>query len=311
MINKKVIYLILKKNRFFKHWRDFLNEKLGSKYNFKFFYKAEDFITNFLFHPPSMVIYYYPKDPSTFEKLCMVKRDFNLRIIPLIVIIDDLDFKFLLSKADVVDDFITTMESVEEFILRIEYAFKRLERISDNNPLTGLPGNVSIGKAIEKVLNDPNPHAVAYVDLDNFKTYNDLYGFFKGDEMIRNLARIIFNTVSELSPEDHFVGHIGGDDFVFIVPLEKVKKISQEIIDRFNKTLSYFIKPEHLEKGYFIAKDRKGQICKISLPSVSIAIVPVYKGKFVHIGEVASRAAEIKNITKKLKGSNYFIDRRS
>ncbi len=310
MSNKKVIYLFLKKNSFFKKWKDFLNKKLGSKYNLKIFYKADDFITNFLFNPPFMAIYYYPKDPSTFEKLCMIKKDFNLRIIPLIVIVDDLDFKFLLSKAEVIDDFITTMEGVEVFILRIEYAFKRLERISDNNPLTGLPGNVSIGKAIEKVLNDSKPHAVAYVDLDNFKAYNDLYGFFKGDEMIKNLARIIFNTVSEFSPEDYFVGHIGGDDFVFIVPLDKVKKVSQEIINRFDNTLPYFLKPEDMEKGYFIAKDRRGHICKISLPSVSIAIVPVYKGKFIHIGEVASRAAEIKNIVKKLEGSNYFIDRR-
>ncbi len=309
-MKKKKIFLFFKKNRFFKRWKDYLNEKLGSVYCFKFFYRADDFINNFLFHPPSMAIYYYPKDTATFEKLCMIKKDFNLRIIPLILIVDNLDYNFLLLKADVVDDFITTEETVEEFVLRIEYAFKRLERVSDNNPLTGFPGNVSIEKAIERVIKDPRPHAVAYVDLDNFKTYNDLYGFFKGDEMIKNLARILYNTVSEFSKSDYFVGHIGGDDFVFIVPLNKVEKIAKEIIDRFDRTLPYFLKQEDLLRGYYIAKDRRGQVSKIPLPSVSIAIVPVHKGKFIHIGEVASRAAEIKKIVKKLKGSNYFIDRR-
>jgi len=310
MIYSDVIYVFLKKNKFFLQWKQALLEELKGKYEFKFFYNSKKFLEHLLFHPPSMILYYYHKDPVTFEKLVSIKKEFNLRIIPLLLMVDELDFEFLRDKADVVDDFIITSEEPAETVLRIEYAFKRLERIADNNSLTGLPGNTSIARTIERILNSEKVYAVAYVDLDNFKSYNDKYGFSKGDEMIKNLARILVNAVVEFSPDDYFVGHIGGDDFVFIVPMEKVEKICQEVVRRFDSTVPYFVDQEDLSKGYFICKNRQGKVTEIPLPSVSIAVVPVYKGKFSHIGEIAQRAAEVKSIVKKMKGSNYFIDRR-
>lgn len=307
---KKPIYAFLKKNKILKEWKDSLNNYLKDKYSLKPFYDFRKFLNALFFTPPSLTLYYYPKNKKGLEEIIKVRKSFNLINIPLILILDKLEPKLLLSIAEWTDDFIILDNNVEEAYLRIEYAFKKLDRISDNNPLTGLPGNLSISKAIEKIMESLKPYAVAYVDLDNFKTYNDIYGFTQGDEMIKNLARIIVNTLSELSKEDHFVGHIGGDDFVFIVPLDKVETVSKEIIKRFDLLVPSFLKKEDLERGYFISINRIGEVCKIPLPSISIAIVPVWKGKFKHIGEISARAAEVKKIAKSIEGSTYFIDRR-
>jgi diguanylate cyclase (GGDEF)-like protein len=230
--------------------------------------------------------------------------------LPIILIVDEIKLETLLAKAELVDDFVSLHTEVEEIILRIEYAFKRIERISDNNPLTGLPGNTSIEQAIKEFMHSSEPYAICYADIDNFKAYNDRYGFTRGDEIIKNLARIIVNTVKEFCPQKSFVGHVGGDDFVFIVPLEKAEEITKEILRRFNLLVKNFIDPEDLEKGYFISKDRQGNIKKFSFPSVSIALIPVYQGKFKHYGEIIQRAAEVKKLAKKISGNSYFIDRR-
>ncbi len=308
--SKKFIYAFLKKNKILKEWKDALNKYLKDKYSLKPFYDFRKFLNALFFAPPSLTLYYYPKNKEGLKEIIKVRKSFYLINIPLILILDKLEPELLLSIADWTDDFIILDNNIEEAYLRIEYTFKKLDRISDNNPLTGLPGNISISKAIEKVMESSKPYAVAYIDLDNFKTYNDIYGFTQGDEMIKNLARIIVNILSELSKEDYFVGHIGGDDFVFIVPLDKVETVSKEIIKRFDLVVPSFLKKEDLERGYFVSANRVGEVCKIPLPSISIAIVPVWKGKFKHIGEISARAAEVKKVAKSMEGSSYFIDRR-
>jgi len=307
MKRKKNIYALFKKSQPFISWK----KELSLYYNLKVFYNTSKFLDALLFHPPEMLIYYYPKDPASFNELLKdLKLKFNLVKLPIILIVDEIKLETLLAKAELVDDFVSLHTEVEEIILRIEYAFKRIERISDNNPLTGLPGNTSIEQAIKEFMHSSEPYAICYADIDNFKAYNDRYGFTRGDEIIKNLARIIVNTVKEFCPQKSFVGHVGGDDFVFIVPLEKAEEITKEILRRFNLLVKNFIDPEDLEKGYFISKDRQGNIKKFSFPSVSIALIPVYQGKFKHYGEIIQRAAEVKKLAKKISGNSYFIDRR-
>ncbi len=304
---KKTVYAFFKKGEPFSQWK----KEIKKHYKIEAFYNISKFLDALLFRPPDLILYYYPKDPKSFNTLIKeLKFRFNLVKLPIILIIEKIDFDQLLNKAKMVDDFVTTQTDIEEVLLRIAYAFKRIERISDNNPLTGLPGNTSIEQAIKKFMNKKTPYAIAYADIDNFKAYNDRYGFNRGDEIIKNLARIIVNTVSEFCPDKGFVGHVGGDDFVFIVPLEKVEKIAQEILKRFNSLIKTFIDPEDLERGYFISRDRQGNIKKFPFPSVSIAIVPVYQNKFKHYGEIIQRAAEVKKMAKAIEGNSYFIDRR-
>ncbi len=305
--SERIIYGFFKKNTTFK----ILKNELKKYYKFKAFYNFTKFMEALLFHPPQLILYYYSKYPEGIEYFLKdIKKRFNLVRLPICLIVDEINFKLLLKESDFVDDFIVLSETIEEVILRIEYAFKRIERISDNNPLTGLPGNTSIYQALKSVINSSKPYAVAYVDLDNFKAYNDYYGFAKGDEILRNVSRILTNTIMEYSKDDYFIGHIGGDDFVFIVPLDRIEKICREIIKRFEILVPGFVDPEDLEKGYFVCRDRQGNLKKFPLPSISIAVIPVYKGKFKHVGEIAERAAEVKKVVKKLSGSNYFIDRR-
>ncbi|MGC9017852.1 MAG: GGDEF domain-containing protein, partial [Caldimicrobium sp.] len=277
----------------------------------KVFSDQKKFLEALLFSPPDGILYDYEKSKEGLQVLIKdIKIRFNLVRIPLILIVNQEHLQEIEKWLLAIDELLLKEDSPEEVKLRINLCLKRLERISDNNPLTGLPGNVSIEKELKKIIQSDTPWAVGYVDLDNFKAYNDLYGFTKGDEMIKNLARILTSTVESHTPYG-FIGHVGGDDFVFIVPLEVAEKIAQEIIKKFEILIPTFVSEEDLKRGCFISKDRQGRVCTFPLPSVSIAIVPVKKGKFKHTGEIAQRAGEIKKLLKAKEGSVYLIDRRS
>ncbi|MFN4131945.1 MAG: GGDEF domain-containing protein [Caldimicrobium sp.] len=305
---KLVIYSFWNKDNLFKEWK----ETLFPFFNIKSFYEVNRFFDALLFNPPNLILYYYEKDPESFQILLRdIKLSFNLVRLPIILIVDRLEIDVLSNYLTAIDDILTTKASKEELLIRIKLAISKLARISDNNPLTGLPGNVSIEMKIKETLGEENPFAVMYIDLDNFKAYNDLYGFAKGDEMIKSLSKILVNTVNSINMKKIFVGHIGGDDFVVIVPLEKAEEVAKEIIKRFDTLVAKFVSQRDFERGYFVSKDRKGNTVTYPLPSVSIAIVPVMKGKFKHIGEVAERAGQIKKVVKALPGSAYFVDRRA
>ncbi len=309
-LKEKLIFAFFKKNvQPFKSWI----RELKKFFKIKIFYNISLFLESLLFTPPDMLIYYYSKDPKSLDLLLKeLKVRFNLVKLPIILVIDKIDIDLLIDKTQIVDDFVTLSQTSEELVLRVWYAFARIKRISDNNPLTGLPGNTSIQNAIKLAMDSVKPLAIAYVDLDNFKAFNDYYGFIRGDELIKNLSFILLGTIDELVKRgEYFIGHIGGDDFVFIVPLEKVEEVSREIIKRFHLTLPNFINSEDWGRGYFVCKDRQGNLKNFPFPTLSIAIVPVYKGKFEHIGEINIRIAEVKNYVKKMPGSNFFIDRRN
>ncbi|NPB09610.1 MAG: diguanylate cyclase [Thermodesulfobacteria bacterium] len=236
-----------------------------------------------------------------------LKENLNLAFLPILLILRETsDFEDELP----IDDFFFESANGDEVAARVKLAFARTCRIADNNPLTGLPGNTSILKAIQQKIDSEEEVAFCYVDLDNFKPFNDRYGFARGDEILRLVARLLSNSVQFHAGHRGFVGHVGGDDFVFICPLESVEQICQEIIDSFDRLVPHFLDEEDLERGYFIAKDRRGQIQRFPFPSISIAVVPNYPGKFKHYGEVASVAAQVKKLVKQQPGSAYFIDRR-
>jgi len=306
-LKKKLFFAFWKRRKPFSQWKKYLSKS----FQIKVFTDQKKFFEALLFSPPDGILYDYEKSKEGLQVLIKdIKIKFNLVRIPLILIVNKEQLQEIEKWLLAIDDLLLKEDSPEEVNLRINLCLKRLERISDNNPLTGLPGNVSIEKELKKIIQSDTPWAVGYVDLDNFKAYNDLYGFSKGDEMIKNLARILTSTIENHTPHG-FIGHVGGDDFVFIVPFEVAEKIAQEIIKKFEILVPRFVSEEDLKRGCFISKDRQGRVCSFPLPSVSIAIVPVKKGKFKHIGEIAQRAGEIKKILKAKEGSAYFIDRRS
>ncbi len=246
------------------------------------------------------------------EVISALKNNLQLALMPIILVVSERDIATGLDwDSYQVDDIVSSQATVEELLTRIELSLARSHRVADNNPLTKLPGNSSILKSIQNMLDQGQGHAVCYVDIDNFKPYNDKYGFSRGDEVIRMVGRILVNVVQEHCGNEGFVGHVGGDDFVFHVPKEEAEPVCQDVIKSFSALIPLFLDEEDLEKGYFTSKDRQGNTRTFPLTSLSIAVVPCEKGRYSHYGEVAATAARLKKKVKALDGSNYFIDRRS
>ena len=189
-------------------------------------------------------------------------------------------------------------------VLRLLYVNRRV------SPLTGLPGNVQIQAEMKKRLLNKETFGMMYLDLDNFKAYNDVYGFLKGDEIIKFTAKTILKNVHTEDYEDSFVGHIGGDDFVSIVGETDYEKICQNIIADFDHNVTKYFTEEDLEKGYIEVANRKGVMEQFPLTSISIGVVVVEKGRFKNVLEIGEAGAGVKHLAKTIQGSTYVIDRR-
>jgi len=257
--------------------------------------------------PPTVVIFNGGMRYKDF--ISTIREDHIFSHLPIIVLLDDKEF--IKNWKDLpVDDFITKPLQREEFIMRLYLSIERSRRIVETNPLTMLPGNTPIIKEVQARLDRNEEFALAYADLDNFKPFNDKYGFSRGDEVIKMTGRLITNTVKLHDPHNCFVGHIGGDDFVFITSIEKAEPASREIVKNFDEIIPSFYDPEDREQGYIISHSRDGTVKKFPLLSISIGIT-LNKGWFKHYGEISSAATEVKAYAKTLEGSTYFIDRRS
>jgi len=302
------ILLVSEEKSPFREWAKALQEKGYSTEIFPEIQKATERI---FFDLPGMLILQEGLHPELARDLVSaLKGDLRLSFLPILLVIKPERISEIDWEEYFVDDFLTERATEKEALSRVQLAFTRAQRLADNNPLTGLPGNTTILRKIEEILRSPGYWAVAYVDLDNFKPYNDTYGFSRGDEVIRMLARVLVSKVEAHAGSKGFVGHIGGDDFVFIVPLEVAEGVSREIIQNFDELILNFVDEEDRRRGFLITTDRQGVLCRLPWPSISIAIVPVWQGRFQHYGEVAAVAAQIKHYLKTMPGSAFLIDRR-
>ncbi|MDP3142929.1 MAG: GGDEF domain-containing protein, partial [Candidatus Omnitrophota bacterium] len=188
---------------------------------------------------------------------------------------------------------------------------RRSQRDLEANPLTRLPGNVSIIKELQNRLDSKKLFAVGYLDLDKFKSYNDKYGFAHGDEIIQETARIMIRSIKALGNADDFIGHIGGDDFVFICTPNCIDAICEKIIKDFEKVAPAFYNEEDRSNGYIMGVDRKGNVARFPLVSVSIGVVSNEVRKFNHMAEINEVGAELKEHAKRLEHSNYVKDKRA
>ena len=189
-------------------------------------------------------------------------------------------------------------------IMRLMYVNRRV------SPLTGLPGNVQILAELKKRVMNEEEFAVLYADLDHFKEYNDVYGFLKGDEIIKYTAKTIVRNVHSLKGNHCFVGHIGGDDFVAIVSKTDYEQVCQNILAEFDKDIHNFFTKDDLERGYLEVENRKGVMEQFPLTSLSIGVVEADKGRFKNILEIGEVGAQVKHVAKTIMGRSYAIDRR-
>lgn len=209
------------------------------------------------------------------------------------------------------DDYITKPFDCLELTARVKNLLRRAKQVKSFNPLTGLPGNILIDNVIKaRVYDNSDKYAVLYLDLDNFKAYNDAYGFLKGDEVIKFLAYIISTNVKEMGLSNDFIGHIGGDDFIVVTKPEQVDKICSAIIDQFDTSISLFYSSEHRKSGYIVTTDRNHRKQQFSIMSLSIAVVSNENRNITNHWQIAEIAAELKKLAKAEAKSIYVKDRR-
>lgn len=243
----------------------------------------------------------------------LLRNDTRTSHVPIIMLTSRRESNDIVSGLEAgADDYITKPFDTNELVARIKTHLRRAKQEKSFNPLTGLPGNLLIEEQIKARVSQPNlPFAVLYLDLDNFKAYNDIYGFLKGDEVIKLLAHIVTQCIKDQGNRDDFVGHIGGDDFIAITTPDKVDIVCPAIISQFDSTIPLFYSLEDRKRGHIITYDRKDKEVEYPLVSLSIAVVTNDKRPLITHWQVAEIASELKRFAKTLPGSNCVKDRRT
>lgn len=285
----------------------FKNEK---DYKFKKAKTTE--IEKVLKNIPSLIIINEDGIKEDIVKLCnQIRQNEDNSITPIIVISSVTEKQHRIEILQACVEHYIKAPIDEEYLY---YTIRNVIRLLDTNrrvsPLTGLPGNVQIQAEMKKRLLNKEDFAILYVDLDNFKAYNDIYGFLNGDEIIKFTARCISNHMSDTQTEDNFVGHIGGDDFVAISSNIDCESICQDIILEFDHGVLKYFNEEDIEKGYLEVPNRKCILEQFPLTTISIGVVIADKGRFVNVLEIGEVAAQVKHLAKTTPGSTYVIDRR-
>ncbi len=209
------------------------------------------------------------------------------------------------------DDYITKPCNLEDLHARVQAHLRRSERDLNASPLTHLPGNPLIEEAIRARLLRHDPTAVLYIDLTNFKEYNDEYGWIHGDDVIRLLARIVKSVVVRVGRQDDFIGHIGGDDFCIVTQPDCAANIAQDIITHFDAAIPSYYNATDRAHGYIETRDRHGKPFRAPIVTVAIAIVTNTRRPSFDPIQVAAVAADVKRHLKAHTGSHYGFDRLS
>jgi diguanylate cyclase (GGDEF)-like protein len=291
---------------------DFILEQEG--YVIEHTYSAvETFLKLSNYRPDLMIIKVELPETSGLEILQKTSRDRTLQNVPVILMsatkISPRDRAEGFSVG--CDDYVILPAFPRELLMRVKAVLRRRNISLDSNPLTLLPGNSTILRAIEAKLEKKEVFTVLYCDLNNFKAYNDCYGFFKGDDVIKFTADVISRVVRDMAGPDDFVGHIGGDDFVVISSPDRTFELCQTIIEEFDKGIVLFYNEKDRAQKSIITKDRKGNEAVFPLMGIAIGVVDSKKRSFTQVGEVAQVGAELKKKAKSSEASSFFVDRRT
>jgi GGDEF domain-containing protein len=208
------------------------------------------------------------------------------------------------------DEVLTGLFSPAEQRSRMDAMLVRTERDVSVHPSTRLPGTTEIEREIRRRIDSSQEFAVCYADLDHFKEFNDRYSYYDGDRVIYILSRILHDVVKGLMGSRGFVGHIGGDDFIFMIPASDISPVCSEILEVFDALIPLQYNDQDRRAGYFFGKDRRGQLHRVPLMTLSIGIVTNRHRRFAHPAQVSELATEMKSYAKTLPGSVFVVDRR-
>lgn len=247
-----------------------------------------------------------------FEVCGKLREEFSTSQIPVIMVT---------AKGEVLDkvrgltgganDYLTKPYDNKELIARVQNVLDWSRTQRQANPLTGLPGNQAIEKRLQLVIEGRQPFAFLYLDIDNFKAYNDCYGYQRGDTVIRFTADLLRSCSQEAGGINDFVGHIGGDDFCLITAHESGEVLAQLIAARFDAESAVLLDPADLAAGFLPVRSRQGGVHEVPFPSLTIALVLDPGGEFEHWAGVSDVAAQLKAYGKSLEGSVVVKERRA
>ena len=209
------------------------------------------------------------------------------------------------------DDYIIKPFDPVELVARVKGTLRRAREMRAISPLTGLPGNARIHDELLNRIASGEDFALLYADLDNFKAYNDHYGFLRGDDALRAVARCVQDTALEIGGSKAFVGHLGGDDFVLITPVEIAEELCKAMLAECGKVVPGLYEEADVQRGYIELENRQGKLERFPLLSVSIGVATTERRRYSHPGEVVSVATELKEFAKRTEGSTFVFDRRS
>ena len=290
------------------HIRRFYQDK---ELNVHFFSTFDELVDLFRCYPVNVIILASEGDLRfEIETLRAIKRNVFLSIIPVVL------YHASPSQSDViaayengVEDFIYGDWSERLVEVRIDQVIKRSHRDLSINPSTYLPGPALIDRELNRLIESGENFAICYADLDNFKAFNDYYGYYRGDKIIRLTARIIKDIVFDLCREG-FVGHVAGDDYIVIGERDLVDEICSEIIKTFDSIIPYQYDREDRQRGHITTTNRRGEKEQFPLLTISIAVLVNQNREFRHVGEISNVLADLKKAVKQSEGSNYLIERR-
>jgi len=262
--------------------------------------------------PDILVVDNRLEDIKSTEVASIVKSENVYRQLPVILCLDSADLEQPWNWNEIeADDFLVRPFQPTQARERVHLTLCRASRAMDANPLTKLPGNTSIISRIQDLIDRRDDFALAYCDLDYFKSFNDKYGFSRGDEVLMMTARVIANTIRGFTGVKSFVGHIGGDDFVFIVPAGIAEEACQRVVAAFDAIVPNFYDADDRERESIVSTDRQGEVRAFPLMALSIAVVFNTDGRLKHFGEASAIAMGLKKKAKENVKSCYVLDRRT
>jgi diguanylate cyclase (GGDEF)-like protein len=263
-----------------------------------------------LHHPALILLDMVLPDIDGFEVCSRISQDLSLKHIPVIAVTGHSDARDRLTEAiGCIDDYIFKPFDIRDLLIRVKLSLKRTRLMAGSSPLTGLPGNVAIQDELLRRIEQKQLFALLYVDLDEFKAFNDHYGFLRGDEAIKLLSRCCREAVTTHATNG-FVGHIGGDDLALVVEPDVAQAVSRQIVGAWEDLASHLYEPEDAERGYIEVTDRRGQLQRFPLASVSIGVASNAIRPIHTHWEAAEIASEMKHVAKSRQGSAIAIDRR-
>ena len=303
------IYIIDNNNELIENLKESFKRELD-EFNFKTVQTSE--IEVALKNIPSLIIIDEDKTDVNIVEFCKsIRSNEDNSITPIIVVSSNRDREHVVNvlKTDV-EYYIKKPLHEEYFYYTIKNIVGLLAKNRRVSPLTGLPGNVQIQTEMKKRLLNKDTFAMLYFDLDNFKAYNDVYGFANGDEIIKFTARTMSKHIHQLDSSESFIGHIGGDDFVAIIEPTDYDKLCQNIIAEFDKLVVDFYNEVDVERGYVEVANRRGIIEQFPLTSISIAVLEVDSKIYKTTLEIGEVAGQVKHKAKAVLGSTYVINKR-